>query len=47
MAKKLLWQNGVMVTGEALGGTDSRTVSLFATDGRVVVTRGREVVQEL
>jgi chemotaxis protein CheD len=47
MAKKLLWQNGVMVTGEALGGTDSRTVNLFAADGRVVVTRGREVVQEL
>ena len=47
MAKKLLWQNGVMLKGEALGGTDSRTVSLFAADGRVVVTRGREVVQEL
>ena len=47
LAKKLLWQNGVLVTGEALGGTDSRTVSLFAADGRVIVTRGREVVQEL
>jgi chemotaxis protein CheD len=46
-AKKLLWQNGVLVKGEALGGTDSRTVSLCAADGRVVVTRGREVVQEL
>ena len=47
IAKKLLWQNGVLVKGEALGGTDSRTVSLFAADGRVIVTRGREVVQEL
>jgi chemotaxis protein CheD len=47
MARKLLWRNGVMVKGEALGGTDSRTVNLFAADGRVVVTRGREVVQEL
>jgi chemotaxis receptor (MCP) glutamine deamidase CheD len=46
-AKKLLWQNGVMGKGEALGGTDSRTVSLCSSDGRVVVTRGREVVQEL
>lgn len=46
-AKKLLWQNGVMVQGEALGGTDSRTVTLSAADGRVVVTRGRAVVQEL
>ena len=47
IAKKLLWQNGVLVKGEALGGTDSRTVSLSAADGRVVVTRGREVVEEL
>ena len=47
VAKKLLWQNGVLVKGESLGGTDSRTVSLSAADGRVVVTRGREVVEEL
>ena len=47
IAKQLLWKNGVLVTGEALGGTDSRTVSLYAADGRLVVTRGREVVQEL
>ena len=47
IAKKLLWQNGVLVKGESLGGTDSRTVSLCAADGRVLVTRGREVVEEL
>ena len=47
MAKKLLWQNGVLVRGESLGGTDSRTVSLWAADGRVQVTRGREVVEQL
>jgi chemotaxis protein CheD len=47
IAKKLLWQNGVLVKGESLGGTDSRTVSLSAADGRVRVTRGREVVEEL
>jgi len=47
MAKKLLWQNGVLVKGESLGGTDSRTVSLWAADGRVQVTRGREVVEQL
>jgi chemotaxis protein CheD len=47
VAKKLLWQNGVLVTGESLGGTDSRTVSLFGADGRVVVTRGREIVEAL
>jgi len=47
VAKKLLWQNGVLVKKESLGGTDSRTVSLCAADGRVLVTRGREVVEEL
>jgi chemotaxis protein CheD len=47
IAKKLLWQNGVLVTAESLGGTDSRTVSLLASSGRVRVTRGREVVEEL
>ena len=43
----MLWRNGVLVKGESLGGTDSRTVSLLAADGRVVVTRGREIVEEL
>ena len=47
IAKKLLWQNGVLVKGESLGGTDTRTVSLLASTGRVQVTRGREVVEEL
>jgi chemotaxis protein CheD len=46
MAKKLLWQNGVLVKGESLGGTDSRTVGLWAEDGRVQVTRGRAVVEQ-
>ena len=47
IAKKLLWQNGVLVKGESLGGTDTRTVSLLSANGRVQVTRGREVVEEL
>ena len=47
VAKKMLWQNGVLVKGESLGGTDTRTVSLLASNGRVLVTRGREVVEEL
>jgi chemotaxis protein CheD len=46
-AKRLLWQNGVMVQKEALGGTESRTVSLSVADGRLQVSRGREVVEEL
>lgn len=47
VAKRLLAQNGVRVDGEALGGSDSRTVSLCAADGRVLVTRGRDVILEL
>jgi chemotaxis protein CheD len=47
IAKRILWQNGVPVTGEALGGTDTRTVSLSAATGRVLVMRGRQVVEEL
>jgi chemotaxis protein CheD len=47
IAKKMLWQNGVLVNGESLGGTDTRTVSLLASTGRVQVTRGRQVVEEL
>jgi chemotaxis protein CheD len=46
-AKRLLWQNGVMVHGEALGGSESRTVTMAVADGRLRVSRGREVVQEL
>ena len=46
-AKKLLWQNGVMVHAEALGGNESRTVSLSVGDGRLQVSRGREIVEEL
>jgi chemotaxis protein CheD len=46
-AKKLLWQNGVMVHAEALGGNESRTVSLSVADGRLQVSRGREIVEEL
>jgi chemotaxis protein CheD len=46
-AKRLLWQNGVMVSAEALGGSESRTVSLSVADGRLQVSRGRDVVQEL
>jgi len=47
-ARGLLWKNGVMLKGEAVGGRDARNVSLDAADGRVEVTSsGREPVQEL
>jgi chemotaxis protein CheD len=47
IAKKMLWQNGVLVKGESLGGIDTRTVTLLASTGLIQVTRGREVVEEL
>lgn len=46
-AKRLLWQNGVFVHGEAVGGTTVRTVMLAVGDGHVQVTSGRTVIQEL
>ncbi|MGE0862584.1 MAG: chemotaxis protein CheD [Vicinamibacterales bacterium] len=47
-ARGLLWKNGVMLKGEAVGGCEARNVSLDAGDGRVQVTSsGREPVQEL
>jgi len=38
--KKVLWQNGVLVRGQDLGGTQSRTLSLALDDGRVEVSTG-------
>ena len=46
-AKKMLWQNGVMVQGEAVGGHEVRTVTFSVGDGRVLVSCGREITQEL
>jgi chemotaxis protein CheD len=33
-AKKLLWKNGIMIQGEAVGGSTSRTVRLEVASGR-------------
>jgi chemotaxis protein CheD len=47
-ARGLLWKNGVMLKGEAVGGRDARNVSLDAADGRVQVTSsGREPIDSL
>lgn len=37
MIKKLLWQNGVFLTAERVGGQDWRTVSVEVGSGRIVV----------
>jgi len=46
-ARRVLWQNGVFVHGEALGGTTVRTVTMSVIDGSVQVSCGRTVIQEL
>lgn len=40
--KKLLWKNGVLLKGQDVGGSKSRTVSLRVADGVVVVKSGTE-----
>jgi len=45
MLRKLLWKNGVLIAGEDVGGTCSRTMSLSIRDGVVTVkAEGREDV---
>jgi len=44
--KKLLWKNGVIAKGEDVGGTKSRTMTLYMKSGRVTIRSGRET-QEL
>ena len=46
-ARRLLWQHGIFVHAEALGGTDPRTVNFSVSDGTYQVSCGRELVQEL
>lgn len=36
-ARKLLWKAGLLVKGEDVGGTGSRTVSLRLSDGRFLI----------
>ena len=46
-ARRLLWQHGIFVHAEALGGTEPRTVNFSVADGQFKVSCGRELVQEL
>jgi chemotaxis protein CheD len=46
-ARSILWRNGVLVKGEALGGTVARTVTLSLLDGRIEITNGRDHVGSL
>ena len=47
IARQILWQNGVLVSGESTGGTIPRTVTLRASDGGVDVRTGRDMVATL
>ena len=44
MLRKIFWKNGVLIDGEDIGGSISRTVRLNVDTGRVTVTnRSREI----
>lgn len=44
MMRKLFWQNGVLIGGEHVGGTTSRTLYLEVGSGRTwIVTGGEEI----
>lgn len=38
--KKVLWKNNIMLSGEDVGGTASRTMSLFMDSGRTTIRSG-------
>jgi chemotaxis protein CheD len=46
-AKKLLWKNGIMIQGEAVGGSTSRTVRLEVSSGRFWMREGGTGEREL
>jgi len=46
-ARNLLWRNGVLIKGEALGGGGARTVTLHLATGRIEISNGRDVIGSL
>jgi chemotaxis protein CheD len=46
-AKNVLWKNGVMIKGEAVGGAVARTVHFNVGNGRVQIFSGRDPIGEL
>lgn len=46
-ARNLLWKQGLMIRGEAVGGTVARTVHMDVGPGRIRVTTGSDLLQEL
>ena len=46
-ARAVLWRNGIMTSGELVGGTVARTIAMNVSDGRIIVKTDGAVVAEL
>ena len=46
-ARSVLWQNGIMIHGESVGGSSPRTVTVGVASGQVTVKSDGRVVTEL
>jgi chemotaxis protein CheD len=46
-AKRLLWQNGVLIKAERVGGSAPRNVSLSVANGALRITSGVQLVAEI
>jgi chemotaxis receptor (MCP) glutamine deamidase CheD len=45
LLRKIFWKNSILISGDDTGGSNSRTLSLRLSDGRVTVkTQGTERV---
>lgn len=43
--RKLLWKNGLLLKGECVGGTNSKTIFLSPSDGKARVKIGSEIIE--
>ena len=46
-ARSILWRNGIMIRGEAVGGNSPRTVTLAVADGQITVKADGRIVSDL
>jgi chemotaxis protein CheD len=42
-ARRILWQQGIFIDSEALGGSEPRTVNFSIGDGQIQVSHGRDL----
>lgn len=43
--RKLLWKNGLLIKGECVGGTSSKTIFMSPIDGKAKVKIGLEIIE--